>query len=317
MNDRELLYVKTIAEERSISKAAARLYLSQPSLSQSVQRIERELGTKLFIRTASGLTLTYAGEKYYQLAARVLRMYGDFQQEVSDINHLRTGRVTFGITAYLATFVLPATLPAFREKCPNIEVIVVEKSSAELDRILANGGLDFALMHTPPQADVTQSAMSYTPLYQEPFILASQPERIPRSAITTVPGLAYPMVDLRALGNESYIQVERGRRIRQVSDQILRKAGISPPVVLTTTSFETARRLAASGFGFTFISQRYSEIFSTTPQPAYYSLNPALDAYWTLHVVMQKNAYLSVAAKMFVHLLQECLGGSPLPEMFQ
>lgn len=68
MTTRELLYVKTIAEEKSISKAAKRLYIAQPSLSQSLQKLEEQLGVALFHRTSSGLTLTYAGERYYHLS---------------------------------------------------------------------------------------------------------------------------------------------------------------------------------------------------------------------------------------------------------
>lgn len=95
MTSKELLYVKTIAEEKNISKAAQKLFVAQPSLSQSLQRIEDALGTRLFNRTAGGLTLTYAGEKYYQMAAQILKMYDDFETEVSDINNLRPGASTW------------------------------------------------------------------------------------------------------------------------------------------------------------------------------------------------------------------------------
>ena len=68
MTSKELMYVKTIAEEKTISKAAQKLFVAQPSLSQSLQRIEEALGARLFNRTAGGLTLTYAGERYYHMA---------------------------------------------------------------------------------------------------------------------------------------------------------------------------------------------------------------------------------------------------------
>ena len=82
MTSRELEYIKTVADEKSISSAARKLYIAQPSLSQSLQRIEENLGAKLFNRTPSGLTLTYAGERCYQMACQVKnRTYrnGDYQ----------------------------------------------------------------------------------------------------------------------------------------------------------------------------------------------------------------------------------------------
>ena len=68
MTSKELIYVKTVADEKSISRAARKLFMAQPSLSQSIQRIEESLGTALFHRTTGGLTLTFAGERYYHRA---------------------------------------------------------------------------------------------------------------------------------------------------------------------------------------------------------------------------------------------------------
>ena len=116
MTSRELLYVKTIADEKSITKAAQKLYLTQPSLSHCVMNIERQLGTRLFRRTSSGLVLTYAGEKYYRMACEVLRVYAAFESEINEESELLRGRITLGITNYLATDYLPRMLPAFHHE---------------------------------------------------------------------------------------------------------------------------------------------------------------------------------------------------------
>ena len=88
MTQRELIYVKTIADEGSISKAAQKLYVTQPSLSHCVQRIEESLGTKLFVRNPTGLTLTYVGERYYSVATEILQIYNDFELEVGEISEV-------------------------------------------------------------------------------------------------------------------------------------------------------------------------------------------------------------------------------------
>ena len=89
MTERELLYIKTIAETKSISKAAARLFVAQPSLSQALQKIEEGLGTPLFIRHKNGMRLTFAGEKYYKAANEILNIYNDFKNEITYINDLK------------------------------------------------------------------------------------------------------------------------------------------------------------------------------------------------------------------------------------
>ena len=89
MTSRELEYIKTVADEKASPLTARKLYIAQPSLSQSLQRIEENLGAKLFNRTPSGLTLTYAGERCYQMACQVLKIYSDFEAEISDINQVK------------------------------------------------------------------------------------------------------------------------------------------------------------------------------------------------------------------------------------
>ena len=115
MTTRELLYVKTVADAKNISRAARKLFVAQPSLSQSLQRIEDNVGTKLFVRSPNGLKLTYAGEKYYQMACQVLKIFDDFEAEVADLNDLKAGHIYFGITNHLGSFLLPKVLPIFQK----------------------------------------------------------------------------------------------------------------------------------------------------------------------------------------------------------
>src|SRR5699024_2838314 len=106
MNERELLYIKTIADTKSISKAAEELFIAQPSLSQALQRIEKELGTHLFIREPRGMKLTYAGEKYYLMAKEILDIYSDFKSEITHINELKSGRLVIGVARYMGMNIL-------------------------------------------------------------------------------------------------------------------------------------------------------------------------------------------------------------------
>ena len=140
MTSRELEYIKTVADEKSISSAARKLYNAQPSLRQSIQR-------KLFNRTPSGLTLTYAGERCYQMACQVLKIYSDFEAEISDINQLKTGRIVMGTTNHLGTVILPEILLEFKENSPSVELEILEETTDKLENRLLSGQLDFDLMH--------------------------------------------------------------------------------------------------------------------------------------------------------------------------
>lgn len=309
MTERELIYIKTIADERSISKAAKKLFLAQPSLSNCVQKIENALGIKLFKRTATGLVLTFAGERYYQIATDIMKIYNDFAMEVSDINNLKKGRVTVGITVYLATYMLPIILPLFKEQCPNIEVSVIEKNSTEMDKALTSGEIDFAIMHALPfEARSGNSNIDILPLSHDPLVLVTKKNH--PLAQYAVPGgdKEFPMIDLALFANEPFVMVNKEQKIRQVADLILNKAQIQPNVILSTKSYETARRLACEGIGVTFTPLQYLKIFPGTYFPDYFCVDEKYTPYWTLCIAVQKNAYVSKAAQLFIDIVSKRFG---------
>lgn len=304
MTDRELLYVKTIAEEKSISKAAAKLFVTQPSLSQSIQRIEAALGTKLFTRTSNKLSLTFAGERYCQIASQILKIYSDFEMEVSDISNLKKGRVTVGLTVFLATYLLPDLLTEFREKCPNIELHIVEETSTKLKHSLIAGEMDFAIMHSsPPPMESCGDGIDFYSLHKDLFLLATQKNHPLTKNQKIIDGYEFPVIDLKDFIEEPFVLVTRGQRIREVSDLILSKSGITPNIALTTKSFETARRLAFQGIGVSFVPRQYIDIFPTKYMGEYFSLDNSFNPYWTLGLAVSKNAYLSKAALYLMQMV--------------
>ena len=174
MTTRELLYIKTIADEKSMTRAAQKLFVTQPSLSHCVMTLEQQLGTRLFTRTAGGLVLTYAGEKYYRMACEVLRVYAAFESEINEERALSQGRVTVGITNYLATAHLPRMLPAFHREHPGIEVRICEETTDQVERSLLSGRLDFAILHTGPDDGLTGNpSLDFEALGRDPFLIAA------------------------------------------------------------------------------------------------------------------------------------------------
>ena len=310
MTERDLLFVKTIADEGSISRAAHKLYISQPSLSHCLQRIEDEVGAKLFIRGPTGLTITYVGERYYSVATEILHIYNDFQQEVGEMKNLRSGRITVGMTTYLATWLLPQVLPEFRRKYPNVSIELVEKSSTELEKELAARRLDFAVMHSfANSSQQEKSTISFYPITRSPFILAAPTGTRLVSLARKDPESPLPVLDLAHVKRCPFVLVNPGQRIRQISDHILWRAGITPEVVLTTASYETAHRLACQGLGLTFLPLQYKDIFQGPYTGEYFSIDPAYSPYWDLCVAVTKDSYISNTVQMFIHLLNSLFGG--------
>ena len=307
MTTKELLYVKTVADEKNISRAAKKLFIAQPSLSQSIQRIEESVGVPLFNRSASGLTLTFAGERYYHMAVQVLKIYQDFELEVSDINNLRTGKIHLGTTNHLGTLSLSRILPKFCDLCPNIELDISEENSVKLEQMLMSGELDFAIMHTP--ADIqTQSKFHFEIMRRDPFVIALAPDHPLIAHAEAREGYPYPVLDVRLLKSEPFLMLHKSQRIRQITDEVLQKAGIlRPKISLTLRNFETAQLLAAQGMGVTLVPLEYSQITSNESHPALLSIDNSYQAYWDMCITSLKDGFLSKADQLFIRIAKEKL----------
>ncbi len=302
MTSRELLYVKTIADEKSITRAAQKLYLTQPSLSHCVMNIERQLGTPLFRRTSGGLVLTYAGEKYYRMACEVLRVYAAFESEINEESELLRGRITLGITNYLACDLLPRMLPDFHRAHPGIELRIVEETTDELEKRLLSGRLDFAIMHTGAGDGASEDpGLAHEVLRRDPFLIVAPPDTPLADKAVPVTGSPYPQLDPALLAGLPFLTVSKGQRIRHVTDRVLAKAGASVQPVFTSRNYETLRRLAAKGMGYTLVPQHYIGVLGGEEYATLcFSIPKQYDAYWELSVVTLKDAYLSRAARAFL-----------------
>lgn len=308
MTSRELLYVKTVAEEKSISKAARKLYVAQPSLSQSIQKLEENLGTALFLRTPSGLTLTYAGERYYHMAAQILKMYENFEIEISDINNLKTGRIHLGITNHLGTMTLPQTLKRFWDICPFVEVIVAEDTTANLEKRLLSGELDFAVMHAPKETAHTK--LEYEILKRDPFVLVMPPEHPLIQRAEKKDGYPYPVLDIRLLEHQPMIMLDRQQRIRQVTDAILKLAGVSQvQIVMTLKNYTTAQLLAGQGLGITMVPLQYSQLTIKQSSPVLLSIEEQYEPYWDMCITTLKDSFLSKADQLFIRCIRDMAAG--------
>lgn len=146
---KELNYLIAIAEEKSISKAADRLYMAQSSLSQFLQTMESNLDSKLFVRTSKGVRLTEAGNIMLKYAYVTLSEYHRTQDEIQDLKELKSGSVILGISGFRGSYLLPPVLNAFKLDYPGIRVQIVEKNSMALEQMLLNGEIDIALLVLP------------------------------------------------------------------------------------------------------------------------------------------------------------------------
>lgn len=135
MDHREMEYVIVIAQEKNLSKAAERLFISQPALSRFLGKLENELGTPLFERKNRQYIPTMAGELYLDTARKILRLQQQFDAELKSLIQTSRGVISMGITPGRGHTLLPHVLPAFREYFPDYEIRSMRKMSRRWNSI--------------------------------------------------------------------------------------------------------------------------------------------------------------------------------------
>ena len=300
MDLKQFEYVLTVMEEKNFSRAAKRLFISQPSLSQYISRLENQLGFEIFDRSTVPLTLTYEGELYVETALKVIEMFDNLNRRIRESSQLKAGRLNLGLTPSKASNTLPVVLPVFKEKYPGIELNITEATSFQLENMLMDGKVDLCMMNLPIQ----NKNIAYEPIISENLFLAAPPDFVSPYEKPSGSG-EYPIIELKHLRDENFILMHPEQRIRQISDSTFLSAGIRPKVVMETGSIDTALRLSASGAGFSFVPESSARFSGLAKPPKYYSISEGFS--WTLVVAYKNNSASNKLRDAFIQTVRSVI----------
>lgn len=285
MDTKLIEYVIAIAEEKSLSKAAERLYLSQPALSQRLKKLEDELGTQLFTRERDGLTLTDAGRIYINGGHSILQIKREALRKISSLAHGSKNSLRFTCASSSAL----ECIPAFRKDHPEIELMVRRSNSLTAKEDLIMGHADLGILLT---SSLQHSVLEYIPLWTGELLLAIPdghpallPEDIERG-------------DYSALQNDYFVLTHAPSFVRSAEDQALRNMQIQPNIICEIEDDVSRRYMLNKGLGNAFVPSRVphpEDTFHT------YSLNPPLTFY--IVAAYQKSISLSEPMKALIRLL--------------
>ena len=146
MEIRQFTYVSMVAECGSFTKAAARLFITQPALSNYINKLEEDLGVRLFDRSVTPVKLTYAGEQYLEYAKNGQILVEGLQRKMRDISQNQTGRLRLGFPSERIIYMLPLLLPVFQKEYPGVRIETVNGSGERLTEALMTGDVDFVFM---------------------------------------------------------------------------------------------------------------------------------------------------------------------------
>jgi len=253
----QLTYFVALAETRHFTRAADALGVAQPSLSQQIRALERDVGSPLFNRVRGNLTLTDAGEILLPIARRILADAENAKLEIRELGDLRRGRVRLGATPSLCTGLLPPILAGFRSAHPGIQLVVHESGSRDLQRSLTEGALDLALI-IDARLPGDDRQLRSVPLLDEELVVIS-----PREA--PAPTRAKRM-DIRALEGLPLVMFREGYDLREATIAACRAAGFEPTYAVDGGEMDAVLEFVHAGLGLAIVpSTVVGDRFRATP----------------------------------------------------
>jgi DNA-binding transcriptional LysR family regulator len=295
MELRQLQYAVQIAQERNFSRAAEKLHIAQPSLSQQLSKMEKELGVLLFHRNTNAVEPTHAGERFVEKARRILDLVEQLRIEMEDISQMRKGKLVVGSLPITGSHILPLVLPEFQHRYPEIEIVLTEETTSRLEQLTAHGQTDLSVLSLP----LSEPSLHGEVLLEEEIFLAVPPAH----ALSRELGEHGEEVPLERFKDEPFIVLKRGQGFRQISLDLCRQAGFTPNIVFESSNIETAQSLVAAGMGVAFIPEMVARSPRSRFVPHYLRL--AGRPKRTLVVAYKKGRYLSKAAEAFLAVALE------------
>jgi DNA-binding transcriptional LysR family regulator len=303
-------YVYTAYEEKSFTKAAQRLYVSQPALSGAIKKLENELGYPIFDRGGKEITPTELGMKYIKAVEEILVIQKNLECEVDDLINLRKGSILLGGTTFIVSNLLPEVLKKFGEKFPEIEVQILVEQSTVLREKLESGLLDLAI----DNALTYDPDYEYIPLFKE-RILIGVPKgnevndhyreyQIHSEVIKS--GCDYdalPKLPIEALKDEKFILLKSGNKMRQMSHNIFAESHISPKICFEFDQLMTSISFAKSGLGACFLTDTIIKHVEPCEEIGLYQPDTKF-CDRELYLMYKKNKYLSAACRELMEFMK-------------
>lgn len=252
---RHLRYFIAVAEELSFTRAAERLYIAQPTLTTQMQSLERELRLQLFESRHPPVQLTAAGQVFLEEARLICTQVERAIVSAQRSSRGEIGRLVVAVNSSIANSVLPDILRAFRQRFPEVRLVLREVTSYQQVQELRDGQIDIGFECLPSKYD-NDPALNFMPILQEPLVVAL-PETHPLAAL--------PQIPLKALENEPFVlpSPDLVPSYGQIIDLYKEEVGFPPKVVQEATWMITVLSLVAGGVGVALLPANAQNIQRT------------------------------------------------------
>lgn len=243
MNLRDLEYLVALADHRHFGRAAEACYVSQPTLSAQIKKLETRLGVQLVERNPRHVMMTAVGERIVERARAIRREIDEIEDIARGARDPEAGSLRIGLFSTLAPYLLPHVVPKLSARFPELELLLVEAKTEVVLSRLREGLLDVGILALP----IPEEGLRVAPLFTEDFVLA-----VPAS--DALAGIEQP-VDPSVLDGRSVLLLEDGHCLRDQALEVCSTAGAAERGGFRATSLETLRQMVGAGVGITLLPE--------------------------------------------------------------
>lgn len=310
LKDLEAVY--TVYQEKSFSKAAAILFVSQPALSATIKKIERQIQMPLFDRSKTPIQLTVAGEYYIKYVENMLQMQRDMETHFANIHQEHNGVLNIGSAAYFCTYILPDIIEGFKIKYPNYTVNLIEANAKDLTEYLSSNIIDISL-----DVDNMDNNLYNSIEWAEEHIILAVPADYAVNDFLRLFALSFddvragfyktkdfPGLCLKPFKDEQFLLLRQGNDLHRRSLKMLKNAGFTPKVFMYLDQMLTSYYIAKNGKGITFIRANMLDYVEHTDQLCFYKIKDR-SALRNIMLNYPKNRELAQPAREFIEYLLE------------
>ena len=282
MNIKQLKYFLTIVEEGTILKAAQKLHIAQPPLSQQLKLLEAELGCTLIARTTRKSQITDTGEKLYFRAKQILELIDTTTKEVTDINKGLEGTLSIGTVSSAGATFLPERLSSYHKKYPGINFGIFDEDTYKIIELLGKGIIDIGIIRTPFNLDMFEAIT----LPSVPMVAVSNNLKLTENC--EILSLAH-LTDLPLIVQQRY---------EKTIIELCLKSGFVPNILCRSNDVRTILLWAAAGMGTAIVPKDCLHLIHSMDLE-YKEINePSL--YIGTAIIWTKDRYLTTAARHFL-----------------
>lgn len=299
MNLKQLEAFAEVAQSGSFSKAAKKLFLTQPTISAHISSLEKELNTRFFVRNTKEVALSREGEKLYSYARQILDLAEKIEEEFGQRDEAEKKCISIAASTIPAQYLLPEILAVFNEKYPGEQLAISESDSSQVAEEVAECRADIGFTGTVLEKKYCQ----YIPFYKDQLVVIT-PNTEKYRKLQECPG------DISWIQNESLLMREEGSGTRKEAEKQLRHIGIRTEklnIIASIANQEAIKKSVTQGIGVSVLSRLAAKSEVEAGAVLEFFI-PKSDEGRDLNLVYNKNHVLSKSAQRFIKIVKELYG---------